>query len=233
MTYIEKEVFNENVNIKQTDISKLKNFFNIYQQDGTLLREGHNILLDVGRKVNAFKILGQNNLVLSGTENTSGTTISVSDCRLVKFKGFSLYGGDVPSTPGNLPLPPEPIHTDIPTITAADSLDFGNLLVPKDNKSGNYDTSGKIKIHVSPTNPESIPDMNGVMYSKNLLAITKQEVKDKYFNVCVTWVAIYNTMADVAADTPKAYAPYSKFVFAPIHNQNGLLSTDIYYGLYL
>ena len=143
----------------------------------------------------------------------------------------SLYGGELINLDA-LPMPAYPLSTDLPIVSEA--LIFGGTKALNDIQ-GQYDSTGKIKLHVlTDINPVIVYDTSSppLLYAKNNLILNKDEITDSYFNTCVVWIKIdLSEDATVAEDV--AYVPYTKFAFAPIHNQNGQFETTIEYGIYL
>ena len=206
---------------------KLNKFF-IFDQDGNLCREGHNIVLNIGRLVSAYRLLGRS-ITIPANVTPDNVARTITTAYSVYLKGFGVGNGA--AAPENTLSPREPLPADIgfsQVPGTAGWLPFTSLNpLPVNSADGKpYAVSAKLKLHMDATNPTLKLDETGFNYVEHTLKINENEIVGNYFNEIVLYF-------ECISGATKFYVPYSKFSFAGLPNIGGKNSYTILYGTYL
>lgn len=209
--------------------SELINKFSIFDEQGNLLREGSNIVLNVGRTITSNRLLGRPIEIEAGI-STDGLAKTILPEHSVVLAAFAIGNGA--STQENLLNPREPLPDDNGLTLMNEFngwLPFSLLdPLPVVSSDGNqYLLKTKLKKHVSDINPVLKIDEADFYYTEHTLKIQEEECIGNYFNEICLFFEINDGVM------PPYYLPYSKFSFAGLPNLGGKNSYTILYGTYL
>jgi hypothetical protein len=230
--FTKEERAKRDVQITNNDIAHEKSLLNkfvIFDEEGNLKREGHNILLNTGRKINALKLMGVDT-AFTASEMSDGiarTIIGSTSCATTKFVGWGIGNGAAPAAGLFTVAAPLPSDTGF---TGGGQLYFfaANTSKPTSSDGTPYLNNTRIKQHITATNPVAKLDTDGFIYYEHTLVIQPDENLANYFNEVILFV-------EYDAAGTKVYIPYSKFSFASLPNITSGVSTKwtIVYGIYL
>ena len=217
---------NKLIDMQNTE-ETLNKFF-IFDQDGNLCRDGHNIVLNIGRALSGARLLGRS-IIIPAASNTTGVDITVSPSDTCYLRGFGLGNGA--ALPENNLSPREPLPSD-PSMTHESGtvgwIPFTSTVpIPALSDDGKaYDLNAYIKLHIDANQPLAKLDETGFTYFEHTFIINENEVVGGYFNE----IALF---FQVIQGGTTFYVPYSKFVFAGLPNLGGKNSYTVLYGTYL
>jgi len=224
----QKDFFNDpSTTKKQSEKVGLNKFF-IFDENNQLVREGKNIVLNIGRKISSSVFLDRS-LVIPAEFVADGVERTMTPNAKVTLAGFGI--GDGAAAEEDVFSPREPLPNDegFSQVTATNGqLPFSvELPLPSSSLDGEeYVENAFIKKHVSGSNPVFKTDETDFVYVEHTLLINKNEMVGHYFNeVC--------TFFEITEDGDTYYVPYSKFSFAGLPNLGGKNSYTLLYGTYL
>lgn len=215
-------------NKRPKNIEQTLNKFFIFDKEGNLCRDGHNIVLNIGREVSAGRLLGRS-VVVPAVSNSSGVVKTITPGDTCFLRGFGLGNGA--ALPENNLSPREPLPSD-PSMTKVTGtvgwIPFTTTVpLPALSDDGKpYGLNGYIKLHIDATQPVGKLDASGFTYFEHSFVINENEVVGGYFNE----IALF---FQVVQGGTTFYVPYSKFVFAGLPNIGGKNSYTVLYGTYL